>query len=80
MEEEPEVLPDLYFVISLFNVLNSSRPRTGFGPTPIPITDILALLDLYGVEDEQRVELFELLHHMDKVWMEWAAKEAQRKS
>jgi hypothetical protein len=74
----PDVYDDLAFVWKAFWDLSRARP-TGFGPAPIPPSDILAWMQIYQLPPDQRAEFYELLTAMDEEWMVWASKESERK-
>jgi hypothetical protein len=70
LENEPELYPDLQFVWAAFTELSESRSY-GFGhPNPIPISEIVAWLDLNEVHSpEDRREITLLIQAMDRTWI-----------
>lgn len=72
-----ELNDDLAPIWELFNVLSMGRQRDFGGPLPLPLTEILAGLDLIGVlgEDERRDSVW-LLRKMDEAFTKFVAKKS----
>jgi hypothetical protein len=67
------------WVWDAFAELSCRRP-VGFGPGAIPMTEIVAWLDLHQVEEmEERTEFVELIGVMDREWLTWADKKRKEK-
>jgi hypothetical protein len=54
-----------------FHLLHAQR-QVGFAPSPIALSDIRALLEVYAVADDMRAELVELVLSLDSEWLSWA--------
>jgi len=76
LENRPDVYEDLEDVWELFWQLHGCR-RSGLGPCPLVITDIVTLFDLCGLPMDQRMETFELIKAMDVEWLAWANEQAK---
>ena len=79
LDDRPSLYVDLGPIWQAFNELHSARP-SGFGPMAIPVSEILAWMDLQGIYDrETRLEYYSLIRVMDIYWLKWAAKENESK-
>jgi hypothetical protein len=54
-----------------WNTLHSLRP-VGYGPSAIPLSELLAYAEVYTIEGEDRIEFIEVLLTVDAEWLTWA--------
>lgn len=60
--------------------LSNARPSSGFGPLPIPFTEMAAYLDLHRVTDLGVRETFvAYVQALDAEWLGWAARQAKER-
>lgn len=75
--------PELDIGLELFYVaffdLHSCR-QIGFSAGPIPWTAIRDYANEHNIFGDQREDLFYYVQMMDKAYLEWQSKEADRKS
>lgn len=65
--------------LDAFHTLSKSRPRDMAGPGAIPVSDVLAYVNLVGVASgEERVKYLRLIQQMDDVFLEHAREEAKK--
>jgi hypothetical protein len=68
----PELYPDLVRIWQGFMDLHKTR-QIAFGPSAIPISEIIIWLDYQGITDiDERQECYELILAMDAAWLDWA--------
>lgn len=71
MENIPERIGVFDSVWQAFTELHGHRREA----SPLAITDIVAWLDLYGVDDKRFY--FRVISALDLVWLEWARKKVK---
>lgn len=70
--DAPELWPHLQRVWEMFQVASSSRATTFGGIWHIPLRELLAVLDLFGIEGvEDRHYYVKLLQHLDGVYVKF---------
>ena len=78
LEKRPVLYDDLAADYSAFWALSASRP-SGFGASPIPLTEILAYMEMFEIDDPMCRKLFlERMRVMDRAFMDWAKKRGGR--
>lgn len=77
--ERPVLYPHLGLVWLIFQSVLHSR-RVGFGPFFIPLSEMIAALDLFEIHDvEQRLYYVQLLQQLDRVYLEWQERNRPKK-
>lgn len=75
--------PELEFGLELFYIafsdLSSSRQLGEVVPGPIAWGDIQRYCEVYGIEGEQREDLFYHVQHLDKAYLDRALKLFEKK-
>ena len=72
LESKPDLYDDLRPLWQAFWQLSRCRP-SGWGPSAIPVSEIVAYLDLRHITDpDTRVEWADLIAVMDNEWLRWA--------
>lgn len=71
IDDKPELQGDLIYFYMAFATI-SRRRQIGFAACPIQIGEIVAWLDLHGIENpELRQEYFFFITLLDDHWMKW---------
>jgi hypothetical protein len=60
-----------------FDILSNTR-QSGMAPNPIPLTEVLAYLQLYGADDTEAFITY--IQAMDLTFLDTLAKKAERDS
>lgn len=76
LENKPDVFQDLEDVWELFWQLHRCR-QNGMGPSPLSVTDIVALFDICDISKVERLDTFELIKAMDVDWLAWANEQVK---
>jgi len=64
----------------LFNFL-CRRRNTGWGPTPIPVSEAVVAFELFGFQDiDEWQVLLRLIDSLDDVWLRWARSKTTDKT
>ena len=70
IEDAPELWPHLEIVWRMFRLVSSSRSTTFDGLWYIHISEIVAVLDLFGIQDiDTRLYYAKLLQYADGVYL-----------
>lgn len=70
LKDKPELRRDLTLAWAAFAQLNGSR-QYGFGPQPIPVSEIVAWLELNDITDsDQRNDIAIMVRILDSEWFE----------
>lgn len=78
LERKPDLRPSLVGFYTAFNMLNLSRDGMGGG---IPITEIIAYLDVYNIWNrDERIEFVEIIKAMDRAFLEHQKEEIKHGS
>lgn len=73
IQNAPELGFGLQLYMGAFLDLNTDRP-TGWGPTQIPFSAIMAYADVYQIEGEQREDLLYFVRGMDAAFLDYHSK------
>ncbi|WP_456238570.1 phage tail assembly chaperone [Parachitinimonas caeni] len=73
LSAQPELQPDSLRWWQAFHDLSPSRPA-GWGPAPIPVSEILAYAELLGFDAADRPFLLQMIRACDAVWLAWQAE------
>lgn len=58
-----------------FQTLHMSRPSTGFGPGPIPLSEIVAYVELMQIAPgDDRQEFMQIMRTLDKTYLQQVTK------
>jgi hypothetical protein len=85
LDNKPVLHADLFFDFKAFNQLNSSR-QLGFSSGPIPLTEIYAYMQIFGIESiSERAIFLERMRILDNAYLEHldaksASKESKQKT
>lgn len=74
-----EVSPVLSFYYEAFIVLSSSR-TVGMATNPIPLSEMLAYCDLYGLDGDERHDFVYLIQSLDREYLNWVMDQSKKKS
>lgn len=77
IDSEPELSFWLHNYISAFSILSSSRPSSGFGISPIPLSEIKSYCDLYSIDDLD--EFVKYIKSMDNVFLKFHSEKNKDK-
>lgn len=77
LDYEPELSFWLHRYIGAFSILSSSRPSSGFGISPIPLSEIKAYCELYKVDDV--LEFVRYIKHMDNTYVKFQSEKSKEK-
>lgn len=69
--DPPDLDPDFDAAWIAWTFLSHFRPNLGFGPSSIPLRDVLAYMDLRGVPEEARLELADQIRIIDGEFLSW---------
>lgn len=72
---QPELPEQTAAVLGAFLALSESRSSNGYGPNPISVSDISAYLWINPICEARR--FFALVRTLDRVFLDWHAKEAE---
>lgn len=65
-------------MVEAFNILSASRPVTMNGPGPIPLSEVYAYCQMFGIDDpDERHDLVMLLQAADAGWLEQVRKDVK---
>jgi len=79
LKDRPYLYDDLLWVYTSFFMLN--RPQGMSAPSGIPTSEILAYLDLHGVDDiAERTEFFRFIKVLDRTWLKYQASQTKSKT
>lgn len=69
--ERPDLPTHLGVLLEMFHDLSASRSVTMSGPGPIPVSEVLAYCQLYGIDDVQdRADLLAVIRTLDGFFLE----------
>lgn len=74
----PELLPGLEMYLTAFNRLSTCR-QIGMGLGPIPWTSIGVYADQEELDEYHRDELYYFIEKLDCAFLEWSAKQSEKK-
>lgn len=81
LETKPALHSDLAADYEAFVVLSSCRPVSGMGISPIPLTDILAYMNMFSIHKySQRHEFLRRIKILDNTWLSFQSKKTEIKS
>lgn len=64
-------------MLEAFNILSASRPVTMNGPGPIPLSEVFAYCQMFGIDDpDERQELVMMLQAADAGYLEKAREKS----
>ena len=79
LAEKPTLAASLVGVWGAYNLLNSSRLITEAGPSPIPLTEIKAYLDIAKIDDvDSRLYLVRMVRTLDNMYLENYAEKTKQ--
>ena len=78
LENKPELYSDLKLDFDAFNILSTSRP-VGFSYGAIPISEILAYCNMFGIDDyEERKEFIKRIKILDRAYLNFHNKKSKQ--
>lgn len=76
LDERVEIPDHLEAVWYAFRTLSASRSGTGYGPNPIPISEILSTMGYFGLIDEE--DSVTIIQGLDLVYLNDFAEKAEK--
>ncbi len=76
-DSEPELPFWLHRYIGAFSILSSSRPSSGFGVSPIPLSEIKNYCDICDIDDTQ--DFMKYIKSMDNVFLKFHNEKSKEK-
>lgn len=79
LSNKPTLAAGLVGVWGAYNLLNGSRLITEAGPSPIPLTEIKAYLDITKIDDvESRLYVVRMVRTLDNMYLENYAEKSKQ--
>lgn len=80
LDDRPQLHPDLELDFGAYFDLSGSR-RLGMGTGPIPMSEIRAYCDMFGIDGfSQRRTFLRRMQAMDRVFLKWAEAQSAKQA
>lgn len=81
LDTKPELYEDLRQDFKAFGELHQSRRYTGFGPSPLCVTDILAYMEMFDICDYEARKIFlKRIQVMDQAYLQYSIEQTAKTS
>jgi hypothetical protein len=72
LQTKPELYLDLGHDYEAFSILNSSRPNSGMGLSPIPLSEIYSYMRIFEItEMSHRTVFLNRMQILDRTYIKW---------
>ena len=81
LDREPDQFEGLELVWSGFRMLNQSRGSNGYGPNPLALSEMLAVLNHWSVDEpDEREEFIGYWQALDGTWIAYHEEKAEQRA